>query len=405
MVMALYAIPADLLEEIRSERFLASPYPTYGKIRDIAPVAWAQLSDEWGQWWITGYDAAAEALRDARFSKDYTSRISAEEQGPLDRSMLFQDPPAHTRLRALVNRSFTPATVERMAPRIQALTDRLIDRVVARGGGDFMADFALPLPITVIADLLGVPEEDRDGFHEWSARLIGASDPTQMSANDYEAASDAERSIGAYLAALVAERQKHPTADLTSQLIAAHESGDRLDASELLGMITLLLIAGHETTVNLLGNGLEALLTHPAEWARLRENPGLAPSAVEEVLRYDAPVQRSTFRWSPAETSFFGATIGAGASVSIVMGAANRDPTQFADPDRFDVGRTPNRHLAFGRGIHFCLGAPLARLEGQIAFETLSRRLRRLERTAPPEHRPNSAFRGLRRLMVAVRPS
>jgi len=397
------SLAVDLLADLRSPAFVASPYDVYRRMREARPVAYVPLSAEYGQWWVTDYATAAEALRTPSLSKDFTARANPDEITPLDRSMLFRDPPAHTRLRGLVNRSFTPATVERLAPRIEEITDQLILAMAASGGSiDFMSQFALPLPVTVIAELLGVPPSDRPQFREWSARLIGATDATETSETGYEDAMAAQHSITGYFADLIRARRHQPGEDLTSLLIAVHDAGDRLDEAELLGMLTLLLVAGHETTVNLLGNGLAAFLAYPDEWERLAANPGLAESAVEEMLRYDAPVQRSTFRWSPTGTTLGGVAVPPGADVSVVIGAANRDPAQFQDPDRFDIGRTPNRHLSFGRGAHFCLGAPLARLEARIAMVALTRRWAAVAGDGAPERRPNSAFRGFRRLPVAV---
>lgn len=400
--MAASTVSSALLEELRGERFITSPYAVYRRLREEAPVAWVPWSEDAGQWWITDYATCAEALRDQRFSKDIVKRFHPEEATPIDRSMLFRDPPAHTRLRELVNRSFTPRTIERLAPRIETLADELLDRLDRDGGGDFMAEFAMPLPVTVIAELLGVPEADRAHFRRWSADLIGASDATNQSEAGYDAALAAEAHIAQYFRDLMAERRLLPTEDLTSLLLQVHDEGDRLDEGELLGMLTLLLVAGHETTVNLLGNGLAALIDNPVEWERLAADPSLAEGAVEEMLRYDAPVQRATFRWSRAATEVAGVAIGEGASVAVVIGSANRDGNQFPDPDRFDIGRTPNRHLAFGRGIHFCLGAPLARLEGRLALEGLTRRWAGATVADGVVRRPNTAFRGFRHLPIRV---
>ncbi len=401
--MATSTLSPALLAELKSENFLASPYAVYRRLREEAPVVWVPWSEDTGQWWLTAYATCAEVLRDQRFSKDIVKRFNPEEATPIDRSMLFRDPPAHTRLRNLVNRSFTPRTIERLTPRIETLVDELLDGLHRDGGGDFMAEFAMPLPVTVIAELLGVPEADRPAFRRWSADLIGASDASHQSEAGYEAALAAEASIAQYFRDMMALRRLHPTEDLTSLLLQVHDEGDRLDEGELLGMLTLLLVAGHETTVNLLGNGLAALMDHPAEWERLRTAPSLAESTVEEMLRYDAPVQRATFRWSLAATDLAGVEIGEGASVALVIGSANRDGDQFADPDGLDIGRTPNRHLAFGRGIHFCLGAPLARLEARLAFEGLTRRWAGAAVAEGVVRRPNTAFRGFRHLPIRLR--
>ncbi len=403
MPVAASTLSPALLAQLQGEEFITSPYPVYRRLREEAPVAWVPWSEDGGQWWITDYATCAEALRDSRFSKDIVKRFQPEEATPIDRSMLFRDPPAHTRLRNLVNRSFTPRTIERLAPRIEALVEELLDGMDREGSGDFMAEFAMPLPVTVIAELLGVPPQDRPAFRRWSADLIGASDATHQSEGGYEAALAAEAGIAQYFRDMMAERRLRPTEDLTSLLLQVHDEEDRLDEGELLGMLTLLLVAGHETTVNLLGNGLAALVEHPDAWERLRATPSLAEGAVEEMLRYDAPVQRATFRWTVAATDVAGVAIGEGASVAVVIGSANRDGEAFADPDRFDIGRTPNRHLAFGRGIHFCLGAPLARLEGRLAFAALTRRWAGATVAGGSVRRPNTAFRGYRILPIHIR--
>ena len=401
--MATSTLGPALLAELKGENFITSPYAVYRCLREEAPVAWVPWSEDTGQWWITDYATCAEVLRDQRFSKDIVKRFNPEEATPIDRSMLFRDPPAHTRLRNLVNRSFTPRTIERLAPRIETLVDELLDGLDRDGGGDFMAAFALPLPVTVIAELLGVPSGDRPAFRRWSADLIGASDATNQSEAGYDAALAAEASIAQYFRDMMTLRRLRPTEDLTSLLLQVHDAGDRLDEGELLGMLTLLLVAGHETTVNLLGNGLAALMESPAAWERLRADPSLADSAVEEMLRYDAPVQRATFRWSLEATEVAGVVIPEGASVAVVIGSANRDGEQFPDPDRLDIARTPNRHLAFGRGIHFCLGAPLARLEGRLALEGLTRRWAGATIAEGVVRRPNTAFRGFRHLPIRIR--
>ena len=315
------------------------------------------------------------------------------------RWMLFKNPPDHTRLRGLVHKAFTPRRVEQMRSQIQAITDGLLDRVQAAGRADLIAELAYPLPVTVIAAMLGVPAEDHAQFHAWSDALAHSLDLTE-DPEVYTRASRAAVALTAYLRTIIEQRRRQPQDDLLSALILAEEGGGRLSEDELYATVTLLLVAGHETTVNLIGNGVLALLRHPDQLRRLRDEPGLIRTAVEELLRYDSPVQ-ATSRVARADLEIGGHTIRAGQQVSFLLGAANHDPARFADPTRLDLSRDPNPHLAFGSGIHYCLGAPLARLEGQIAINTLVQRLPGLA-LAPerPEHRDNYVLRGLRRLRV-----
>lgn len=282
----------------------------------------------------------------------------------LARSMIQLDPPDHTRLRRLVNKAFTPRIIARLEPRIRELVDGMLDAAERRGNVELIADLAFPLPVTVIAELLGVPAGDRERFRAWTkAALTG----------DVVAAAEAHAAFGAYLDDLVVRRRAEPMDDLLSALVAAEDQGERLDHAELLGMVFLLLIAGHETTVNLIGNGVLALAEHPTAWAELVADPSLAPGVVEEVLRYDGPVEVAPVRFAYEDIEVAGTTIPRGALLGLVLLSANRDPAEFDDPDVFDLHRGAP-HLAFGHGIHFCLGAPLARLEGAIAFQQLARR-------------------------------
>jgi cytochrome P450 len=316
--------------------------------------------------------------------------------------MLFRDPPDHTRLRSLVNRAFTPRVIEGMRGQIQAVVDRLLDRVERRGHMDVIADLAYPLPVTVICDMLGVPVGDHEQMRDWSSDIIRSLDAIGIPSDDsvVERGRVGRRGIAEYFRALLPERRRHPRADLLSSLIAVEEQDDRLTEGELLATCVLLFIAGHETTVNLIGNGTLALLRHPDQLARLRREPGLVPNAVEELLRYDSPVQR-TARIAIEDVEVAGQPIAKGTMVVTALGAANRDPAQFPDPDRLDVARKEPRHISFGYGIHFCLGAPLARVEGQLALGTLLRRAPGLALAEPsPEWRESSVLRGLKRLRV-----
>jgi hypothetical protein len=384
--------------------FHANPYPFYQRMRETDPVHLSPL----GLWVLTRYDDCVTSLRDPRFGRDGFEAILAaqygeeSETGRLPRSMLFRDPPDHTRLRALVNRAFTPRVIEGMRGQIQAVVDRLLDQVERRGHMDVIGDLAYPLPVTVICDMLGVPMGDHEQMRDWSSEIIRSLDAIGIPSDDsvVERGRVGRRGIADYFRALLPERRQHPRADLLSSLIAVEEQGDRLTEGELLATCVLLFIAGHETTVNLIGNGLLALLRHPAELERLRAAPGLIGSAVEELLRFDSPVQR-TARITNAEVEVGGKTLPAGAFVVTAIGAANRDPRHFPDPDRLDIGRTENRHIAFGFGIHFCLGAPLARVEGQLALGALMQRMPKLRLAGPDlEWRESSTLRGLKALPV-----
>jgi cytochrome P450 len=316
--------------------------------------------------------------------------------------MLFRDPPDHTRLRSLVSRAFTPRVVEAMRPHIQEIVDGLLDRLEGARGMDVIEDLAYPLPVRVICEMLGVPIEDQDVFKEWSADIARSLDASILPAGSEVITRGQESgdALREYFRSLIAVRRKQPREDLLSALIAAEEQGDKLSEPELVATCVLLLIAGHETTVNLIGNGVLALLRHPAELRALAADPALIQTGVEELLRFDGPVQR-TGRLTNADVEIDGRQISKGSIVAAVIGAANRDPAHFADPDRLDVTRRENRHIAFGFGIHFCLGAPLARIEGQVAIGTLLRRWRTLKLVSDtPEWRESSVLRGLKTLPV-----
>ena len=396
-------VEGDLFDPL-SPAFHADPYPAYRRLRETDPVWLSPL----GLWILTGYDDCVTSLRDPRFGRDgFEAILSAQygeesESGRLPRSMLFRDPPDHTRLRSLVNRAFTPRVIEGMRDQIQGVVHRLLDRVQGRGQMDVIADLAYPLPVTVICDMLGVPVADHEQIRAWSSDTIRSLDAIGIPSDPciVERGRAGRRGIAEYFRGLLPERRRHPRADLLSSLIAAEEQGDRLTEGELLATCVLLFIAGHETTVNLIGNGLLALLQHPDQLERLRREPGLIGSAVEELLRFDSPVQR-TARITNAEVELGGKTIPKGAFVVTAIGAANRDPAHFPDPDRLDIARADNRHIAFGFGIHFCLGAPLARVEGQLALAALLDRMPRLRLTGPERQwRESSTLRGLKALPV-----
>jgi len=380
--------------------FIENPFPVYHRLRTEDPVHESPM----GFWVLTRYDDVAGMLRDARFGrKGFDTLLQARfGEAGFDLSMLFRDPPDHTRLRALVSKAFTPRVVEEMRERIQEIVDALLDRAQDVGRMDVIADLAYPLPVIVICEMLGVPAENRDLFRRWSVDIARSLDaialPTEPEV--IERGTAARHALADYFRGLIAERRRRPKADLLSDLIAAEEQGDKLTEGELMATVLLLFVAGHETTVNLIGNGTLALLRHPVELRALRADPGLIGSAVEELLRYDGPVQR-TGRMPNTDVALGGRTIPKGALVLGLIGAANRDPAHFPDPDRLDITRGDNRHLAFGWGIHFCLGAPLARLEAQIAILALVRRLPRLAlATARLEWRRASTLRGLTALPV-----
>ncbi len=394
---------------IASPAFKANPYPFYAQLRAEAPVFRTALPDGRTAWLVSRYDDVAAVLKDERFSKD---KLAAWSQGlfagrswalrmlepftlrlfkPLTHNMLDLDPPAHTRLRALVHKAFTPQIVEGMRGRIEALTHDLLDRVRGRDGMDLIRDYALPLPTTIIAEMLGIPEADRHGFHRWSNRIVASS----SSATGRLMSIPTIWKFMRYIRKLIAARQAAPGDDLLSALVRAKEAGDALSAEELLAMVFLLLVAGHETTVNLIGNGALALMEHPDQMEKLRNNPSLLRTAVEEMLRFHSPVETATERYALTDVAVAGTTIPRGAVVLAAIASANRDERQFPNPDALDVTREPNRHLAFGLGIHFCLGASLARLEGQIAIRNLLDRAPSLRLAVAP-----GALRWRRRLVL-----
>jgi pimeloyl-[acyl-carrier protein] synthase len=384
------------------------PYPLYHQLRSEDPVHRSPL----GFWVLTRHADVLAVLRDPRMSRDprrsermellrasaeVDELLSEEEAAP---SMLFVDPPDHTRLRALVSKAFTPGAVERLRPRVEAIVAELLDRVAGGGRMDVVEDLAYPLPVTVICELFGVPEADRDRFRAWSRELVRLLDPL-VAADALERALQARLALRGYLRELIATRRAQPTGDLLSALIAAEDQGSQLSESELVSMCVLLLVAGHETTVNLIANGTLALLRHPETRAGLEADAALPGSAVEELLRYDSPVQ-FTSRHALADLETGGRRVRAGETVIAVLGAANRDPAQFRDPDRLDLARAPNRHIAFGGGIHFCLGAPLARVEARIAISAMLARLPGMELgPEPPVRRDTVTLRGLSSLPVS----
>lgn len=387
---------------------LADPYPVLRQLREQEPV---HRSDAIGGWVLTRYDDVLAALRDPRLSADritpYMNRLTEEKRaqqsaiGSLGHWMVFTDPPDHTRLRSLVTKAFTPRVVEGLRGYIQQVVDELLDAVQARGEMDVIADFAYPLPATVIATMIGAPPEDRDKFREWSdglAEFVGGA----LGASDRrEHAQQCLSELSAYFREIIEQRRAHPRDDLMSGLIAAHDAQDKLTEDELVATCVLLRFAGHETTTNLIGSGLLALLRTPEQLSLLREDPSLIVSAVEEFLRYDGPVQAAA-RVALESVEVSGTVIPKGHRVFPLLTAADRDPAHFAEPDRLEITREPNRHLAFGYGIHFCIGAPLARLEAQLAINTLLRRAPELRLSDDePAWKETFLLRGLKSLAVA----
>jgi cytochrome P450 len=359
----------------------ANPYPMYARLRAEDPVHWSPLMEAWV---LTRYDDVAAVLTDSRFSADrrqarnrFADEIARREEefGPFGRTrtMLTSDPPEHTRLRRLVSKAFTPRMVEGLRPRIQAIVDELLDGVAESGRMDVIRDLAYPLPVIVIAEMLGVPPDHRDQFKHWSDEIVGVLGGPLVPQETLERSRVAVHELAEYLHGVIAERRREPREDLVSGLIAAEEQGQILSEDEMLATAMLLLVAGNETTTNLIGNGMLSLLRNPEQMARLRADPSRVPAAVEELLRYDGPVQ-ATGRVAMEDVEIGGQKVTQGQAVLTVLGAANRDPARFERPDKLALDRQPNEHVAFGDGIHFCLGAPLARAEGQIAFETLLRR-------------------------------
>ena len=382
--------------------FIANPYPYYQRLRETDPMHLTPL----GFYVASRHADIATVLRDKRFGKDFAGRMSRRHgpeilEEPVYRSMrhwmLQQDPPDHTRLRGLVVRAFTARRVEDMRPRIQEIVDGIIDRVEARGRMDLIADFAFRLPVTVICDMLGIPAEDRELFFTSSRTGGRLLDPVPLSRAEIEQHNASNLAAAEYFHRLFELRRRQPGEDLTTQLVQAEERGSKLSNEELTANVILLFGAGHETTVNLIGNGLLALHRNPDQLKLLREDPSLTAGAVEELLRYDSSVQVTGRTTLEDVDEIGGIALAKGQSVICLLGSANRDPAVYADPDRLDITRADVRPLSFGGGIHYCLGAQLARIEGEIAIATLLRRLPGLQLDDPehPDWRQTFVLRGL----------
>jgi len=395
---------------------IANPYPSYHELLERDPVHWNEALQVWT---LTRYSDVLEALRDRRLSSDRMSRrvhllpeAMREKMAPINQifsnMMLMSDPPSHTRLRSLANKAFTPRVVENMRSHIQVIVDRLLDDIEEAGRMDVIYDFAYPLPVTVICEMLGVAREDQDQFKSWTDDLAAFLGDRRRIAEHVEVAHRSALEMIDYLKGIITECRQNPRDDLMSALVAAEDEGDAFSQEELFSMFLLLQIGGHETTTNLIGNGLLALFQNPEELQKLRDNPSLIETAVEEFLRYYCPIQ-STSRVAMEDLEIGGREVSKGQTISTIIGAANRDPAQFPDPDRLDITRQENRHLAFAFGPHFCLGAALARMEGQIAIGTMLQRLPQLQLEPPlsPEGRledfpwrQNPTFHGLESLPV-----
>ncbi|MEV6394366.1 cytochrome P450 [Streptomyces sp. NPDC051907] len=379
------------------EDFTRDPYPLYASLRAQGPVHRIRMPEGPLAWLVVGYEAGRAALADPRLSKQWSSASPELGIRPVSPgvTMLSADPPDHTRLRRLVAREFTARRVERLAPRVQEITDRLLDAMAPAGRGDLVDKLAFPLPIFIICELLGVPFLDQDSFRAWSNAAVGETDPELRMA--------AAGQLNRYLADLLDDKRERPGEDLMSALMHASDADDdRLDGEELMGMAWLLLVAGHETTVNLVSNGVLALLTHPDQLAALRADFSLLDGAVEEMLRYEGPLETPTYRFTVDPLEIGGRTVpGGGELVLIAIADADRDPERFAEADRFDIRRDARGHLAFGHGIHYCLGAPLARLEAKIAIRSLLERFPDLALDAHPaalSWRTGMLIRGPQRL-------
>ena len=393
---------ADTDVERLGAEYFSDPYAVHARLRARHPVAPVIMPGGMPAWLVTGYAQARAALADPRLLKMPRGWRPAPDSlfAALDHHMLNSDPPDHQRLRKLVNKAFTARRVEQLRPRITTITAGLLADMSTQREVDLLTAFAFPLPVTVICELLGVPTADRDQFRAWSASIV--SDTVAPEVFQVHATA-----MIAYFRDLLAARRREPADDLLSALISARDEGDSLSENELLSMAWLLLVAGHETTVNLIAGGMLALLLNRGELARLRADPALLGSAVEELLRYVSPVNDATFRFTGEPVELGGVPIGPGEVVLVALSGANRDASRYADPERLDVGRDAGGHLAFGHGIHYCLGAPLARLEAEIAFGGLLERYGEMTLAVSPDMlrwRPSSLIHGLEALPVRLVP-
>jgi unspecific monooxygenase len=390
--------------------FVADPCPGYAELRGQGRVIHYEATD---QWLVPNHADVSALLRDRRLGRTYLHRFSHEEFGRTappaehepfhtlnDHGMLDLEPPDHTRIRRLVSKAFTPRTVEQLRPYVEQLAGELVERLVAAGGGDLLTDIAEPLPVAVIAEMLGIPEQDRAPLRPWSADICGMY---ELNPSEETAAKAVRASVefSEYLHGLIAERRKRPGDDLISGLIAAHGEGDRLTEQEMISTAVLLLNAGHEATVNATVNGWYALFRHPEQLAALRADHSLVPTAIEELMRYDTPLQLFE-RWVLDDIEIDGTTVPRGAEIAMLFGSANHDPAVFTDPGTLDLTRRDNPHISFSAGIHYCIGAPLARIELAASMRALLEKAPTLALAAEPRRKPNFVIRGLEGLRVTV---
>ncbi|MEV6105443.1 cytochrome P450 [Streptomyces sp. NPDC051940] len=390
--------------------FVADPYPSFAELRARGRALWFEPTR---QWLIPHHADVSALLRDRRLGRTYLHRFTHEEFGRTppppehepfhvlnDHGMLDLEAPDHTRIRRLVSKAFTPRTVERLTPTVRRLADELVGGLVAQGGGDLLAMVAEPLPVAVIAEMLGIPHADRHQLRPWSADICGMYElnpPAETAAKAVRASVE----FSAYLRELIADRRRNPGDDLISGLIAAYDEGDRLSEQEMISTCVLLLNAGHEATVNTTSGGWWTLFRHPEQLAALRADRGLLSTAVEELLRHDTPLQLFE-RWVLDDIEIDGTTIPRGSEIACLMGSANRDPAAFADPDTLDLARTDNPHVSFGAGIHYCLGAPLARIELQASFGALLREAPTLKLASEPRLGDGFVIRGPAEVLVEL---
>lgn len=392
--------------------FVANPFPLFAQLRSAGAVVAVPLPFGPGPearsvWMVTQLDEAVQVLKNRRFTVDPSTILGEDGQpsqsrglgGLLGQSMIAVDEPDHRRLRSLVSKAFTPKYIQSLRPGIQKIADELLDRVQDQGQMDLVNDYAFPLPINVISQMLGVPSEGQELIREWSELFSGGGAGSQDKSHLLITQTFAD-----YLLQLIAEKRMHPQDDLISQLVQIEDGGDKLSEDELISMMALLIFAGHETTSNLIGNGTLMLFDYPDQLQRLISDPTLVPAAVEEFLRYNGPVLSPAPRYATEDVELAGQLIHKGDMLLTVLGAANRDESQFTQPEELDIARSLNRHVAFGQGIHVCLGAPLARLEGDIAFTTLLQRLPKLRLAIPRDSvqwRGNFSLHGISSLPVA----
>ncbi|MCY7885850.1 cytochrome P450 [Bacillus spizizenii] len=393
------------------KEFHLNPFSVLGRFREEDPVHQFELKRFGGTypaWLITRYDDCMAFLKDNRITRDVKNVMSQEQIKMLNVSedidfvsdhMLAKDTPDHTRLRSLVHQAFTPRTIENLRGSIEQITEQLLDEMEKENKADIMKSFASPLPFIVISELMGIPKEDRAQFQIWTNAMVDTSESNR------ELTNQALREFKDYIAKLIQDRRIQPKDDLISKLVHAEENGSKLSEKELYSMLFLLVVAGLETTVNLLGSGTLALLQHKEEFEKLKQYPEMIATAVEELLRYTSPVVMMANRWAIEDFTYKGHSIKRGDMIFIGIGSANRDPNFFENPETLNLNRSPNRHISFGFGIHFCLGAPLARLEGHIAFNALLKRFPDIELAAALDDihwRKNVFLRGLENLPVSL---